>query len=249
MSSALLRSLPRLRAPAAARLASALAVQPRASAPTAEPVPKPKQKKPKKRAAAPPTAGLGQPKQKHEKNAANPTDGQVRPLAFKVSHPARPPTPVENSVERLLPLLAAQPGHYVTVHIHGFPYLVQEGDRVRLPFRIPGVLPGDVLRLDRASVIGSRDYTMKGAPHIDPALFQCRATVLGVESEPLRIKIKTKRRQRKQKRVKSKHRYTILRISELVINAGKKGPAARQHIESAAKAKTAPQIPATQGGN
>ncbi|EQK98128.1 YmL49-like protein [Ophiocordyceps sinensis CO18] len=125
----------------------------------------------------------------------------------------------------------------------------QEGDRVRLPFRIPGVLPGDVLRLDRASVIGSRDYTMKGAPHIDPALFQCRATVLGVESEPLRIKIKTKRRQRKQKRVKSKHRYTILRISELVINAGKKGPAARQHIESAAKAKTAPQIPATQGGN
>jgi ribosomal protein L21 len=120
-------------------------------------------------------------------------------------------------VRNLLPFLAAQPGHYITVHIHGFPYLVQEGDEIRLPFRMPGVLPGDVLRLNRASVIGSRDYTMKGAPHIDERVFECRATVTGTESEPLRIKIKKKRRQRRARRVQSKHRYTILRISELNI--------------------------------
>ncbi|KAM4059585.1 ribosomal prokaryotic l21 protein [Hirsutella rhossiliensis] len=226
MSRALLHPLLQLKAPVVSRLASALAlsvVQQRAfntSAPIIEPP----------------------PKQRHEKNAANPTDSQVRPLAFKKSHPARPPRPVENSVEKLLPLLVAQPGHYITVHIHGFPYLVQEGDQVRLPFRIPGVLPGDVLRLDRASVIGSRDYTMKGAPHIDPELFQCRATVLGTESEPLRIKLKTKRRQRKVKRVKSKHRYTILRISELRVQ--KSGKATGHHIESVAKETTAPQRPA-----
>ncbi|KJZ72619.1 hypothetical protein HIM_07978 [Hirsutella minnesotensis 3608] len=157
--------------------------------------------------------------ERHIKNAANPTDGHVRPLAFKKSHPNPPPTPIANSVKELLPILAAQPGHYITVHIHGFPYLVQEGDEVRLPFRMPDVVPGDVLRLDCASVIGSRDYTMKGAPHIDRGLFVCRATVLGTESEPLRIKIKTKRRQRRKKQVKSKHRYTILRISELTINS------------------------------
>ncbi|QPH00027.1 hypothetical protein C2857_003145 [Epichloe festucae Fl1] len=151
------------------------------------------------------------------KNAPNPTDDQVRPLAFKKSHPSAPPAPVQDSVKNLLPLLVAQPGHYVTVHIHGFPYLVQEGDQVRLPFRMPGVLPGDVLRLNRASIIGSRDYTMKGAPHIDERVFECRATVLGVESEPLRIKIKKKRRQRRMRQAKSKHRYTILRISELKI--------------------------------
>jgi ribosomal protein L21 len=120
-------------------------------------------------------------------------------------------------VKNLLPFLAAQPGHYITVHIHGFPYLVQEGDQIRLPFRMPGVLAGDVLRLNRASVIGSRDYTMKGAPHIDERVFECRATVLGVESEPMRIKIKKKRRQRRKRQAKSKHRYTILRISELNI--------------------------------
>jgi len=42
--------------------------------------------------------------------------------------------------------------------------------------------------------------------------------VLGTESEPLRIKEKTKQRQRRVKKVKSKHRYTILKISELKIN-------------------------------
>ncbi|KOS20438.1 Homocitrate dehydratase [Escovopsis weberi] len=153
----------------------------------------------------------------HANNAPNPTRADVRPLAFKKSHPAPPPAPIPDSVRTLLPFLAAQPGHYITVHIHGFPYLVQEGDQVRLPFRMPGVQPGDVLRLDRASVLGSRDYTMKGAPHIDDRVFECRAVVLGTESEPMRIKIKKKRRQRRKRQAKSKHRYTILRISELLV--------------------------------
>ncbi|OAA64948.1 hypothetical protein ISF_04358 [Cordyceps fumosorosea ARSEF 2679] len=158
------------------------------------------------------------PAAKHPKNAANPSENQARPIALKKSHPSSPPTPIEDSVRNLLPFLAAQPGHYITVHVHGFPYLVREGDQVRLPFRMPGVQPGDVLRLNRASVLGSRDYTMKGAPHIDESVFECRATVLGTESEPLRIKIKKKRRTRRTRTATSKHRYTILRISELTIN-------------------------------
>lgn len=155
--------------------------------------------------------------QLHPKNAANPSANEARPLALKKSHPPPPPKPMDDSVKTLLPFLVAQPGHYITVHVHGFPYLVQEGDQIRLPFRMPGVMPGDVLRLNRASVIGSRDYTMKGAPHIDESVFECRATVLGTESEPLRIKIKKKRRQRRKRQAKSKHRYTILRISDLTI--------------------------------
>ncbi|KAK0392434.1 hypothetical protein NLU13_1929 [Sarocladium strictum] len=166
------------------------------------------------------TAPIVEPvSQQHVNNAPNPTVGETRPLAFKKSHPAAPPAPIDDSVRNLLPFLAAQPGHYITVHIHGFPYLVQEGDSIRLPFRMPGVLPGDVLRLNRASVLGSRDYTLKGAPQIDERVFECRATVIGVESEPMRIKIKTKRRQRKKKQAKSKHRYTILRISELNVKS------------------------------
>jgi len=83
---------------------------------------------------------------------------------------------------------------------------------------MPGVVPGDVLRLNRASAIGSRDYTLKGTPYVDERLFECRARVMGTESEPMRTKTKTKRRNRKIKTVKSKLRFTILRVAELKIN-------------------------------
>jgi len=174
--------------------------------------------------------------------------------------PSNPPTPpttplsVSDSVRQLLPVLAAQPAHYITVHLHGKPYLVTVGDSIRLPFRMPGVLPGDVLRLNRASVLGSRDLTLQaggggssqkpsstsitaspttvtagagyalqaqreaGSGYIDERLFECRAVVLGEEAEPMRELVKRKRRNRKRKTVRSKHRYTVLRISELKIN-------------------------------
>ncbi len=82
-----------------------------------------------------------------------------------------------------------------------------------------GVKPGDILRLTRASNIGSRDYTLKGAPYLDERLFECRARVVGVESEPMRVKEKTKRRQRRIKRVKSKMRFTVLRVCDLRVRS------------------------------
>ena len=123
--------------------------------------------------------------------------------------------PLSDSVRTLLPHLAAAPRHYATVHVHGLAYMVTLGDHVRLPFRMKNVVPGDVIRLTRASVVGSRDLTLKGSPFIDERLFDCRATILGVESEPLRVKIKKKRRCRKKRRVRSKHRYTIISVSGL----------------------------------
>jgi len=118
---------------------------------------------------------------------------------------------------RLLPLLRAQPKHYITIHIHAFPFLVTVGDKVTLPFRLKGVKIGQTLRLTHASLLGSRDYTLKGHPYIDEQLFECRATVVEETAEPMRTKEKTKRRQRRVKKVKSKHVYTVLRIKELVL--------------------------------
>ena len=148
--------------------------------------------------------------------AQTPTPNPKRTAPLPPAAPATPPV-VSESVKTLLPLLASQPGHYITAHIHARPYLVTAGDSVRLPFHMPGVVPGDVLRLNRASNIGSRDYTLKGTPYLDERLYECRATVMGVESEPMRLKEKTKRRNRKVKTVRSKHKYTILKISELKI--------------------------------
>jgi len=138
-----------------------------------------------------------------------------------------------------------------------------------------GVMPGDVLRLNRASLLGSRDWTLKAgsgsasalgmsttisraalettftdglvtgktdgldqrtigasppqskksanktkkAPtYLDERLFTCRAVVMGTESEPMRVMEKTKRRQRHTRHVKSKHKYTILKIREVSVN-------------------------------
>ncbi|PVH98135.1 hypothetical protein DM02DRAFT_616006 [Periconia macrospinosa] len=136
------------------------------------------------------------------------------------------------SIRQLLPYLHSQPNHYASIHIHGRPYLITAGDTVRLPFLMPDVKPGDVLRLTRATHIGSRDYTLKApetikgtADHgkkvfyLDERLFTCRARVVGVESEPMRIEEKTKRRQRHVKHVRSKHKYTVLKISELEVKS------------------------------
>jgi len=136
-----------------------------------------------------------------------------------------------------------------------------------------GVMPGDVLRLNKASLLGSRDWTLKAgsasasslgmtttitragsetsadahitgktegldtimagassqseksanrkkkAPtYLDERLFTCRAVVMGTESEPMRVMEKTKRRQRHTRHVKSKHKYTILKIREVTVN-------------------------------
>ncbi|KAK5174492.1 uncharacterized protein LTR77_001572 [Saxophila tyrrhenica] len=146
------------------------------------------------------------------------------------------PLALSDSVRDLLPLLKAQAPHYITVHIHGKPYLLTQGDTLRLPYLQHGVEPGDVLRLNRAINIGSRDYTLKAAAappnpkliynmnqgkhsYLDERIYVCRAVVMGVESEPLRIKEKTKRRQRKVKTVKSKHRFTVLRVKEVSVVA------------------------------
>lgn len=145
--------------------------------------------------------------------------------------PSPPRGPIPDTVKQLLPFLRAQSSHYITVHIHGRPYLVTPGDSIRLPFLMPGVCPGDVLRLNRASVLGSRDFSLRPTQpekrigpanelaYIDERVYECRATVMGVESEPMRSKEKTKRRNRKVKTIKSKHRYTVVRISELKINS------------------------------
>lgn len=143
----------------------------------------------------------------------------IRPRAPSAPTPIAKPLSLDPSVKEMLPLLAAQHSHYISAHIHAKPYLVTAGDTVRLPFHMPGVVPGDTLRLNRASALGSRDYTLKGTPYIDERIFECRATVMGTESEPMRIKEKKKRRNRRITTVRSKHKFTILRIAEIKVKS------------------------------
>ena len=65
---------------------------------------------------------------------------------------------------------------------------------------------------------GTADHTKKMF-YLDERMYTCRARVVGVESEPLRVEEKTKRRQRHVKHVKSKLRFTVLRISDLEVKS------------------------------
>ncbi|KAI2624744.1 hypothetical protein GGS21DRAFT_493752 [Xylaria nigripes] len=204
MSRVMLRTMQGLRAPLA-RLPPAFHLAPFRALSTTTPTRTPAPETP----AAPPQE-TSLPTNPLQKFAPIPRSKKKTPIS--------PPAALAaESIIKLLPLLRAQPRHYVTIHIHGFPYLVTPGDQIRLPFKMPGVVPGDVLRLDKASIIGSRDFTFKGSPWIDSSFFECRATVLGTESEPMRVKLKKKRRSRRAQRVTSKHKYTILCVNELKI--------------------------------
>ena len=139
------------------------------------------------------------------------------------------PLVISKSLQSLLPALLSQPPFYITTHIHRFPYLLTTGDTLRLPFHLHGVFPGDILRFNRASIIGSREYTLKAGlnnsevydgkrrepNYLDERLYECRVRVIGVENQPMTMKEKTKRRNRKVKTVRSKHKYTVCKVIEV----------------------------------
>jgi large subunit ribosomal protein L21 len=155
--------------------------------------------------------------------------------------PERPLTDatIDPSITHLLPLLRAQPPFYTTIHIHEKPYLVTVGDTIRLPALLKGVRVGDVLRLNRASLLGSRDYTLKAGStvkgearrYLDERLFVCRARVVGVTQEPFRVKVKKKPRIRHARSIVSKHTFTQLRIMEVTVN-GPEGLESAEHDDT-----------------
>jgi len=191
------------------------------------------------RSTAPPPASVLEATAQELSSAATITTTITAPEAQDSAESK--PLVLSKSLQQLLPLLKAQAPHYITAHIHSFPYLLTEGDTLRLPFQMKGVNPGDVLRFNRATILGSRDYTLKAGssssqhsspPHvrgeaytnqrrsgepsyIDERLFECRMRVMGLDSGPMVIKEKKKRRNRRTRRVASKHKYTVLKVMEV----------------------------------
>ncbi|PYH75656.1 hypothetical protein BO82DRAFT_359872 [Aspergillus uvarum CBS 121591] len=150
-----------------------------------------------------------------------PLSSTTTPSAIDLKKPVAPtftaPLQLTPTLLAQLPQLTTQQPHYIVSHLHDRPYLLTQGDAIRLPFLMPNVKPGDILRFNRASVLGSRDFSLKGAPYVDERLYECRVRVVGVDSEPLRVKEKTKRRRRHVQMIRSKHKYTLLRVMDVKI--------------------------------
>jgi large subunit ribosomal protein L21 len=100
---------------------------------------------------------------------------------------------------------------YMTVHINNFPYLISANDTLHLPFHLPDVPLGGILRMNKVSRIGCRDYTLEGHPFIDEKLYTLKMRVIEHTKQPLVITVKKKRRQRRARHLPNKQNYTVLK--------------------------------------
>ncbi|KAJ1719648.1 hypothetical protein LPJ53_005625 [Coemansia erecta] len=84
--------------------------------------------------------------------------------------------------------------------------------------RIKDLELGDSLSLTQVTELGSRDYTIKGQPHVDPSLFRIEATVIEHPDGKLFTVTKKKQRTASQKTTYHRNRYTMLRVSKIDVN-------------------------------
>lgn len=106
---------------------------------------------------------------------------------------------------------------YAKVVIKGHPFTVTKNDLI-VTHRLKGPDLGDVLKIDQAFELGTKDYTFKGKPLIHKSLFNIYATVI---ENGRGEKIWAKRGYRakgRRKKVSIKPHTTTLRVSEISIN-------------------------------
>ncbi|KAG0175681.1 hypothetical protein DFQ28_006873 [Apophysomyces sp. BC1034] len=126
-------------------------------------------------------------------------------------------TAVDASTKESLSKLRDQLRYYAIAEIAGRPFLITKNDKVVVN-RLRDVNVGDVLRLDRVRELGSKDYTIKGAPYVNESFYDIAATVIEqTKSKLIRI-VKKKRRKNYKRTIEHKQTHTVLRISKVDVN-------------------------------
>ncbi|KAJ1773506.1 hypothetical protein IW140_002001 [Coemansia sp. RSA 1813] len=118
------------------------------------------------------------------------------------------------STTELVSRLRDQQKYYATVVVKGRPFTVTQNDIIIMD-RIKDLELGDLLSLTQITELGSRDYTIKGQPFVDPSLFNIKATVIEHPDGKLFTVTKKKRRTAHQKVTYHRNHYTMLRVSSI----------------------------------
>ncbi|KAJ2830425.1 hypothetical protein IWW50_000288 [Coemansia erecta] len=114
--------------------------------------------------------------------------------------------------------LRDQQKYYATVVIKGRPFTVTQNDIVVMD-RIKDLELGDSLALNQVTELGSRDYTIKGQPFVDPGMFRIEATVIEHPDGKQFTVVKKKQRTAGQKTTYHRNHHTMLRISLIDVNS------------------------------
>ena len=116
-----------------------------------------------------------------------------------------------SSATSALTLIRSQPSQYAVTAVAGRKYLLAPRDLLTVP-RLNDVAVGDVLELDNVHELGSREYTLRGAPYLSPEVVKITATVVEHTKGQLERIVKKKRRKGYKKTIQHKQTYTRLRI-------------------------------------
>ena len=116
-----------------------------------------------------------------------------------------------SSATSALTLILSQPSQYAVAAVTGRKYLLAPRDLLTIP-RLNDVAVGDVIELDNVHELGSREYTLRGAPHLSPDVVKITATVVEHTKGQLERIVKKKRRKGYKKTIQHKQTYTRLRI-------------------------------------
>ena len=116
-----------------------------------------------------------------------------------------------SSVTSALALIHSQPSQYAVAAVAGRKYLLAPRDLLTVP-RLNDVAVGDVLELESVHELGSREFTLRGTPHLSPNVVKITATVVEHTKGQMEFIVKKKRRKGYKKTVQHKQTYTRLRI-------------------------------------
>ena len=116
-----------------------------------------------------------------------------------------------SSATSALTLIRSQPSQYAVTAVAGRKYLLAPRDLLTVP-RLNDVAVGDVLELDNVHELGSREYTLRGAPYLSSDVVKITATVVEHTKGQMERIVKKKRRKGYKKTIQHKQTYTRLRI-------------------------------------
>lgn len=110
-----------------------------------------------------------------------------------------------------LALIHSQPLQYAVAAVAGRKYLLAPRDLLTVP-RLNDVAIGDVLELENIHELGSREYTLRGTPHLSLGVVKISATVVEHTKGKMEFIVKKKRRKGYKKTIQHKQTYTRLRV-------------------------------------
>ncbi|KAI9297412.1 hypothetical protein K502DRAFT_340235 [Neoconidiobolus thromboides FSU 785] len=122
-----------------------------------------------------------------------------------------------HETKQLINKLRSQNKYYAVLKIKGKRYTVTENDTIVLGYSSELKL-GDKLRMEQVTELGSKDYSIIGAPFVSEKLYEIEGTVVEHTQGPEINIVKFKKRKGYRREYNYRNHYTLIKVSKLEVN-------------------------------